>query len=105
MPGFEWVALHILHHHERWDGTGYPGKLKGREIPLGARILSVVDAFHAMTSDRPYRKGLPVSEACARLRQSAGTQFDPDVVDIFVEYAQQMYAPAPPAAAAVAPRA
>lgn len=98
VPGFEWVALHILHHHERWDGTGYPGKLKGREIPLGARILSVVDAFHAMTSDRPYRKGLPITEACARLRQSAGTQFDPDVVAIFVEYAQRMYA-TPPAAA------
>ncbi|MGH9487089.1 MAG: HD-GYP domain-containing protein [Terriglobales bacterium] len=103
VPGFEWVALHILHHHERWDGTGYPGKLKGREIPLGSRILSVVDAFHAMISDRPYRKGMPVPQACARLRDAAGTQFDPEVVAIFVAYADQIYAPAPnqpPAAAA-----
>jgi len=91
VPGFEWIALYILHHHERWDGTGYPGKLKGREIPLGARILSVVDAFHAMTSDRPYRKGMPVGDACARLQESAGTQFDPEVVAIFVEYAQQQF--------------
>ncbi|MGH9477071.1 MAG: HD-GYP domain-containing protein [Terriglobales bacterium] len=92
VPGFEWVALHILHHHERWDGTGYPGKLKGREIPLGSRILSVVDAFHAMVSDRPYRKGMPVPEACERLHQAAGTQFDPEVVAVFVSYAAQIYA-------------
>jgi HD-GYP domain-containing protein (c-di-GMP phosphodiesterase class II) len=95
VPGFEWVALYILHHHERWDGLGYPGKLKGREIPLGARILSVVDAFHAMTSDRPYRRGMPITEACARLTQSAGSQFDPEVVGIFVDYAQHMFLPAP----------
>lgn len=93
VPGFEWVALHILHHHERWDGTGYPGKLKGREIPLGSRILAVVDAFHAMTSDRPYRKGMPIPQACERLRQAAGTQFDPEVVDVFTTYAGQIYAP------------
>ncbi|MGH9394530.1 MAG: HD-GYP domain-containing protein [Terriglobales bacterium] len=103
VPGFEWIALYILHHHERWDGTGYPGKLKGREIPLGARILAVVDAFHAMTSDRPYRKGIPVADACARLQQSAGTQFDPEVVAIFVEYAQHQYLPAATAALAAEP--
>lgn len=99
VPGFEWVALYILHHHERWDGSGYPGKLRGAEIPLGARILAVVDAFHAMTSDRPYRKGMPALQACDRLRQSAGTQFDPEVVAVFVEYAQQQYLPAARAAA------
>ncbi|MGH9483356.1 MAG: HD-GYP domain-containing protein, partial [Terriglobales bacterium] len=98
IPGFEWVALFILHHHERWDGSGYPGKLKGREIPLGARILAVVDAFHAMISDRPYRRGMPVGDACARLTQAAGTQFDPEVVAVFVEYAQRQYAPAAAAA-------
>ncbi len=100
VPGFEWVALYILHHHERWDGLGYPGKLKGREIPLGARILAVVDAFHAMISDRPYRRGMPVTEACARLGQAAGTQFDPEVVALFVDYAQHIYTPAPQEAAA-----
>lgn len=93
VPGFEWVALYILHHHERWDGGGYPGKLKGDEIPLGARILSVVDAFHAMTSDRPYRRGMPALLACERLTQSAGTQFDPEVVAAFVDYARQQYLP------------
>ncbi|HUX66908.1 MAG TPA: HD-GYP domain-containing protein [Terriglobales bacterium] len=102
VPGFEWVALYILHHHERWDGSGYPGKLKGCEIPLGARILAVVDAFHAMTSDRPYRRGIPIPEACARLVQSAGTQFDPEVVAVFVDYAQQQYLPAAAAAAGAA---
>ncbi len=93
VPGFEWVALYILHHHERWDGSGYPGKLKAREIPLGARIISVVDAFHAMTSDRPYRRGVAAAEACRRLEQSAGTQFDPEVVAAFVSYAEQQYVP------------
>lgn len=102
VPGFEWVALFILHHHERWDGSGYPGKLKGREIPLGARILAVVDAFHAMISTRPYRRGMPVAEACARLGQAAGTQFDPEVVEVFVEYAQRQYAPSAATAGGVA---
>lgn len=93
VPGFEWVALYILHHHERWDGEGYPGKLRAEEIPLGARILAVVDAFHAMTSDRPYRKGMPAEQACQRLTAAGGTQFDPDVVSVFVEYARQQYLP------------
>ncbi|HVA63887.1 MAG TPA: HD-GYP domain-containing protein [Terriglobales bacterium] len=102
VPGFEWIALFILHHHERWDGSGYPGKLRGREIPLGARILAVVDAFHAMTSDRPYRRGVSIPEACNRLTQSAGTQFDPEVVAVFVDYARQQFLPAAHAATAAA---
>jgi HD-GYP domain-containing protein (c-di-GMP phosphodiesterase class II) len=92
VPGFEWVALYILHHHERWDGGGYPGKLRGEEIPLGARIISVVDAFHAMTSDRPYRKGMPMDIACGRLETAAGSQFDPAVVSAFVAYARHQIA-------------
>jgi diguanylate cyclase (GGDEF)-like protein/putative nucleotidyltransferase with HDIG domain len=66
--------------HERWDGCGYPDGLSGDEIPLGARIIAVADAFHAMTSDRPYRRALPRDEALAELRRCAGTQFDPDAV-------------------------
>jgi diguanylate cyclase (GGDEF)-like protein len=70
--------------HERWDGTGYPDGLSGAEIPLESRIVFVCDAFHAMTSDRPYRGRLPYDEALRRLREGAGTQFDPQVVDTFV---------------------
>jgi diguanylate cyclase (GGDEF)-like protein len=70
--------------HERWDGAGYPDKKAGEEIPLEARIILVCDAFHAMTTDRPYRKRLSCEEACRRLRESAGTQFDPNVVEVFL---------------------
>ena len=70
--------------HERWDGAGYPDGKSGQEIPLEARIILVCDAFHAMTTDRPYRKRLSVDEACKRLRSGAGTQFDPAVVDVFL---------------------
>ncbi len=70
--------------HERWDGAGYPDRIAGDEIPLASRILLVCDAFHAMTSDRPYRQALPVDQALAELRQNAGSQFDPQVVDAFL---------------------
>ena len=70
--------------HERWDGGGYPDGKAGEEIPLEARIILVCDAFHAMTTDRPYRKRLGVDEACRRLHEGAGTQFDPSVVDVFL---------------------
>ncbi|HEY4003283.1 MAG TPA: HD domain-containing phosphohydrolase [Candidatus Xenobia bacterium] len=71
-------------HHERWDGRGYPDGLRGEEIPLVARIISVADAFEAMTSDRPYRKGLSLEEARKEIQGHAGTQFDPKVVDAFI---------------------
>ncbi len=74
----------ILHHHERFDGTGYPHGLSGEDIPIGARILLVADAFDAMTEDRPYRKAMPVADAIAELKRFAGTQFDPTVVDAFL---------------------
>jgi len=73
----------IRHHHERYDGRGYPDELKGEEIPLLARILSVADAFDAMVSNRPYRKALSIQEAMKELKQKAGTQFDPRIVEIF----------------------
>jgi HD-GYP domain-containing protein (c-di-GMP phosphodiesterase class II) len=69
--------------HERWDGGGYPDGKQGDGIPLEARIVLVCDAFHAMVTDRPYRDALPQQEAVRRLRESAGTQFDPAVVDAF----------------------
>lgn len=78
------IAEYILCHHERWDGTGYPQNLSGRQIPLLSRILSIVDAYDAMTQDRPYRKKLAPSAAVDELRLNAGTQFDPEIVDIFI---------------------
>jgi len=79
----------VYHHHERFDGTGYPDGLRGEEIPLGARIISVADAFESMTSDRPYRKALPIEEAMAELRYGSGRQFDPRVVEIFMKLAEE----------------
>jgi len=82
---FPWkVRPIIIHHHERYDGKGYPSGLKGREIPIGARILSVVDAFAAMTAHRPYRsRSLTKEEAVQELHKNVGTQFDPEVVEVF----------------------
>jgi len=79
------VGRVVRSHHERWDGSGYPDGLAGDEIPLIARIVSCCDAFHAMTSDRPYRQALPTEAAVAELVAQAGTQFDPTVVSILVE--------------------
>jgi len=73
----------VLHHHEKYDGTGYPSKLKGEEIPLLARIITVADSFDAMTSDRPYRKAFSVEDAMRELKSKAGTQFDPKIVEVF----------------------
>lgn len=75
----------VRHHHERYDGKGYPDGLKGEEIPLGSRIIAVADAFDAMISDRPYRKGIPVDEALRRLAAEAGRQFDPVVVGTLIK--------------------
>ncbi|MBI4399086.1 MAG: HD domain-containing protein [Candidatus Omnitrophica bacterium] len=75
----------ILHHHERWDGKGYPDGLKGGEIPLGARIVAVVDSYSAMISKRPYRKKMTPEEAVEEIKRHSGTQFDPEIVDVFVK--------------------
>jgi putative two-component system response regulator len=75
----------IRHHHERWDGQGYVDSLSGEKIPLLARVISVVDAFDTMSSDRPYRKALPIDETVRRLSDGAGTQWDPAITRVFLE--------------------
>jgi diguanylate cyclase (GGDEF)-like protein/putative nucleotidyltransferase with HDIG domain len=84
LPNIEAVRAGVRHHHERWDGTGYIDGLAGEDIPLIARMVSVADAFSAMTTTRPYRKALTVAEALRRLREAAGTQLDPRLVTKFV---------------------
>jgi diguanylate cyclase (GGDEF)-like protein len=85
IPALESIAPAVLHHHERYDGTGYPAKLRGDAIPLEARIISVADTFSAITSERPYSPARTAEEACAELERCAGEQFDPEVVRLFVE--------------------
>ena len=86
IPGCQNASLMILHHHEVWNGEGYPAGLKGQDIPLGSRIVAVADAFDAMTTDRCYRKGIPLDAALSTLKRFAGIQFDPGVVDVFTEF-------------------
>lgn len=76
---------YVIHHHERYDGNGYPNGLKAGEIPLGARIIAVVDVYEALTSDRPYHKAMLKKEALQEIKRNAGTQFDPRVVTAFLE--------------------
>ena len=85
LPALRDVARAILHHHERWDGEGYPAGLAGEAIPRPARALAVLEAYGAMVHDRPYRAALDPGEACARLAEGAGRQFDPEVVQHLVE--------------------
>ncbi len=89
IPQMETTLEAVLHHHELYDGTGYPDGLKGAEIPLLARILAVADAFSAMTTDRPYRKALKVEEILDELRRNAGKQFDPDLTQKFIELVEE----------------
>lgn len=79
----------ILHHHERYDGKGYPSQLKGKDIPYLARVLTVVDSFDAMTSNRPYNIGKSYDEAIVELRKCSSTQFDPDIVEAFIEVVEE----------------
>jgi HD-GYP domain-containing protein (c-di-GMP phosphodiesterase class II) len=74
----------VRHHHERWDGQGYPAGLTGRDIPLGSRIILISDTIDAMTTDRPYRKRLSLDVVIAELQKCKGTQFDPDLVDVVI---------------------
>jgi HD-GYP domain-containing protein (c-di-GMP phosphodiesterase class II) len=80
----------IRHHHERWDGKGYPDGLAGEDIPIGARIVAVCDAFDAMTSDRPYKKAMPIQAALEEIKRGAGGQFDPRCADLLIEVVTNM---------------
>ena len=84
--GLQPVDGWVLHHHEHWDGSGYPNGLSGIEIPLGARIILVADAFEAITADRPYRRAQSEDAALTELRSAAGSQFDPNVVEALERY-------------------
>ncbi len=86
----------VRHHHERFDGTGYPDGLRAEEIPLAARVFAVADAFDAMTSDRPYRPAMSLERALEEIVEGAGTQFDPEVVRVFIDLVEDE----PPAIAA-----
>ena len=78
----------VRHHHERWDGSGYPDGLRGAEIPLTARIFSIADVYDALVSDRPYRPAMPPSVADAEIERTTGSQFDPAVVAVFMKLVQ-----------------
>jgi putative nucleotidyltransferase with HDIG domain len=97
-PLFDKGAVLVKHHHERYDGTGYPENLKGKAIPLGSRVISVADAYQAMTEDRPYRRALSVDQAIAQLVAGSGTQFDPEVVQAFAQVLRQQVQENRPAA-------
>jgi HD-GYP domain-containing protein (c-di-GMP phosphodiesterase class II) len=84
-PGFSRGVEIIRHHHERWDGAGYPHRLGGTDIPFGARVVAVADSYDAMTSDRPYRPGMTPAHAVQLLREGRGVQWDPRIVDAFLE--------------------
>jgi ribonuclease P protein subunit RPR2 len=82
----------VRNHHERWDGSGYPDGIAGEEIPLGARVFAVADTLDAMTSDRPYRKALSWAAAAREIRAEAGRQFDPRVVEAFLDSEARLHA-------------
>jgi len=88
VPGLQRASLFALHHHEKYDGTGYPAGLRGEEIPIGSRIVSVIDAFDAIVAVRPYKTGLPCEEALRRLNADCGSHFDPVVVRHFIPIAR-----------------
>ena len=88
-PDLAPIADLILTHHERWDGKGYPNQIAGEKIPLLSRILAVADAYDAMTEDRVYRKALPRERAIEEIRKNAGTQFDPQIAEVFLDILEQ----------------
>ena len=82
----------VLHHHERFDGKGYPDGVAGEDIPIGARIFAAADAFDAMTADRHYRRALSLDEAMSELRRNSGSQFDPEIITVMDAVADELYA-------------
>jgi HD-GYP domain-containing protein (c-di-GMP phosphodiesterase class II) len=105
VPFLYGVRTIVRHAHEHWDGGGYPEGLSAEQIPLGARIVLAVDAYHAMTSDRPYREAMSHEKACKELVDNAGTQFDPEVVEALLAVLSRREpggVPTPPGGAAAA---
>lgn len=92
IPLLDTAAEIVRAHHEMWDGSGYPAGLQAEEIPIGARVFSVVDAFDAMTTTRPYRMAMPIDQAAEEIMRMAGTQFDPEVCDAFVPMCERLFA-------------
>jgi len=82
---FSRVAEYVLEHHEKWNGEGYPKRIKGDKISIGARIIAVADAYDAMRSDRVYKKGIGLKEAVDEIKKYSGEQFDPTIAKLFVE--------------------
>lgn len=85
VQGMEHILDIVQHHHERWDGRGYPDELKGEEIPVMGRLVAIADTFSAMTTDRPYRKGMDYKTALREIKANIGTQFDPTLADAFLK--------------------
>ena len=88
LPEMDYLIPAVLGHHERWDGKGYPRGIAGKEIPVTARCLAIADVFDAMTTDRPYRKGMSLEYALGEITRGAGTQFDPELAVTFVQLIQ-----------------
>jgi len=86
IEGLKEASLVVLHHHERLDGRGYPGKLKGDAIPLGSRIIAVADTYDAMTTNRPYRKAMSTDQSLTEIERCSGSQFDPEAASAFISY-------------------
>jgi HD-GYP domain-containing protein (c-di-GMP phosphodiesterase class II) len=84
------LALIVRHHHENWDGTGYPDGLRGEAIPIGARVLAIVDCYDALTSDRPYRRALSHGRAVAMIHERRGTMYDPEIVTAFLRIVERV---------------
>ena len=89
-PIFEMASEIALHHHERWDGSGYPNQLVGKEIPESARIVAIADVFDALTSKRPYKEAWTIEETINEMKQSSGSHFDPELLDAFIEILPQI---------------
>jgi putative nucleotidyltransferase with HDIG domain len=85
------LALIVRHHHENWDGSGYPDGLRGNEIPLGARVLAIVDCYDALTSDRPYHRSLPQQRAIAMIVERRGTMYEPEIADAFLRVVDALH--------------
>ncbi|MCS6777157.1 MAG: HD domain-containing phosphohydrolase [Chloroherpetonaceae bacterium] len=91
IPALQQAALIVRHHHERWDGTGYPDGLRGAQIPPGARLFAIADALDAITAGRPYRPAQPFAVAREEIRRCRGTQFDPELVDLFLSIPEETW--------------